>query len=151
MRGTKVPDTDHVVRHTKRSNILPTGRVSAVAFMLRPSMPDGKPEEYLSVNWLEHLHPADTDTQMRMVRDEFAANLRLSRSQKLLRLNVGTTTRNVAEKMEDGRHISVHHAELPTSPSHSGVYDCRPDEEMIAELIAETVIGIYDAIAAPPS
>jgi hypothetical protein len=105
------------------------------------------PEEYLSVNWLEYLHPTDTAIQTEKVRAELGANLTLSRTQKLLRLNAGQTRQYVTQKMEDGRALGFHHAELVTSPSHSGIYDCRPDHEMIAELIAETVV---DAIAAKP-
>ena len=143
MRGKSIPDTDHVVRHTKGSNVHETGRVSGAAFMLRATTP---PEEYLSVNWLEHLHPTDIAIQTEKVRAEFAANLKLSRTQRLLRLGIGNTRQYVAQKME-GRSLAFHHEALPTSASHSGIYDCRPDQEMIADLIAETVIDIIAATA----
>jgi hypothetical protein len=112
-------------------------------------MPDGQPEEYLSVNWLEYLHGTDTNVQIERARSELGANLRLSRSHRLLKLSVGDTRKDVAQKMMDGRQLAFHHAWLTTSHSHSGVYGYRPEDEMVADLIAETVTERFDAVAAP--
>lgn len=143
MRGNPIADTDHVVRHCRPSYV-DNGRVSGEAF--KPRLIDGKPEEYVSVLWLEHAHPTDLATQLEIVRAELAAIRSVKASHKLAMLNVGSTKSQVEKQSLDQRVLGFHHEPInPKCPSHSGIYDCRLDDDLIADLIATTVISIVPA------
>ncbi len=45
----------------------------------------------------------------------------------------------------DGRNLEVLHDPLMNDPSHSGIYNLKQDDELIAELILETVRESYSA------
>ena len=69
MKGDRVPDKDHIARQCGGANVHEDGTIDGAAFRLR-ERPDGW-EEYLSVNWLEHLGPADRLRQLEILRQVF--------------------------------------------------------------------------------
>lgn len=55
-----LPNEDHVARLCKGSSA-PTGMPTPASFAFRPSNDGGWKDAYLSVNWLEFLHPEQSD------------------------------------------------------------------------------------------
>ena len=108
-------------------------------------MPDGRPEDYASVNWLEHYGSRDGAAQLAQVRKELSAQRAISKSSKLVELNIGRTCINVAAKSPDGCQLQVRHLPLERSPSHAGIFGYAPDDELIADLIAQTVMAVHPA------
>ena len=67
-------------------------------------------------------------------------------------LNVGVVKTKVQRESPDGRLLRVlHDPEEPDDPSHSGIYELRPDNELVAELIAQVVQEKYPARAQSPT
>ena len=64
MKGVLLPNSDHVARYWKPS-FVQDGLPTQTAFLLR----DG--EEYLSINWLEHLNAQDVSVAVARVRAGF--------------------------------------------------------------------------------
>jgi len=64
---------------------------------------------------------------------------------KIAVLNVGEVRKKVLTESPDGRNLEVLHAPLMNDPSHSGIYNLKQDDELIAELILETVRESYSA------
>lgn len=57
-----LPNKDHVARTCKGSSIDgPTGRPTPASFAFRPNADGSWKDTYLSVNWLEYLHPEEAD------------------------------------------------------------------------------------------
>jgi len=50
-----------------------------------------------------------------------------------------------AAKSPDGCRLQVRHLPLERSPSHTGIYGYTPEDELIADLIAQTVTAIHPA------
>jgi hypothetical protein len=46
---------------------------------------------------------------------------------------------------QDRRNLKVLHNPEVNDPSHSGIYNLKPDYELIAELILQTVLEAYPA------
>ena len=53
----------------------------------------------------------------------------------------------MAAKSPDGRRLQVRHLPLERSPSNAGIFGYAPDDEMIADLIAQTVTAIHPAVS----
>jgi hypothetical protein len=141
MKGQAIPDSDHVGRYCKASTV-ENGEISAAAFMLRET------EEYLSVNWLEELNRSDRAIQIRDLRSLYATKLRVGTAARIAVLNVGALRAKVEGESPDSRLLRVlHEPEEPDDPSHAGIYDVSHDDEIIAELIAQTVLEKYPARA----
>jgi len=145
VKDDKIPDEHHVVRHCRGSHVLASGRVVGAAFLLRQAMPDGRPEDYASVNWREYYRSLDGASQLAEVRKELSAQRAISKSSKLVELNIGRTCVNVAAKSPDGCQLQLRHLPLERSPSHAGIYGYTPEDELIADLIAQTVTAIHPA------
>ena len=60
-----------------------------------------------------------------------------------LLLYVGKVRDKVIKESPDGRNLEVLHEPEPDDPSHSEIYNLRQDDELIAELILETVRETY--------
>jgi hypothetical protein len=139
MKGQEVPDSDHVARYCKPST-LEGDEVQATAFMLRAG------EEYISVNWLENLNYPDRDSEIRSLQSLYSRKLNVGSAARIAILNVGTFRAKVTNESPDMRQLHVlHEPLLPEDPSHSGIYGVSDDDEMIAELIAQTVLEKYPA------
>ena len=140
MRGDRVPDQDHVARYCPFSKLSPDGQIQATAFMLRSD------EVSLSVNWLEFLECSSRDNEIIEIRKIYSQKFRSVGAQaKLAILNVGEMRENVLTRTQDRRNLEVLHEPLVNDQSHSEIYNLRPDEEFIAELILETVCESHSA------
>lgn len=140
MKGQILPDSDHVARYCKGSTV-DDGEVQATAFMLR----DG--EEYLSVNWLEDLNWPDRKSEIGALQELYSRKLSVRTAARIAILNVGTFRTKVAHESPDMRRLRVSHEPIPEDPSHTGIYDFSSDDDIIAELIAQTVLEVYPARA----
>lgn len=138
MRGDKIPDTDHIVRFCKPMQA-PEGQIQATAFMLRPV------DKYLSVNWLEYLNCSNRDHEINEIRNVYSEKLNVGARAKIAVLNVGEIRKKVLTESPDGRNLEVLYDPLINDLSHSGIYNLKQDDELIAELILETVRDSYSA------
>ena len=146
MNDDKVPDKDHIARLCLPSKI-EDEKIQASAFMLR------KDEKELSVNWLEFLNCTDRDDEISEIRNVYSAKFTVSKTAKLAVLNVGELRMKIAEESPDHRTLEVVHTPIISSgpdlgdPSHSEIYNLMPDNELIAELILQTIQQTYPARA----
>ena len=142
MKGDLLPDRDHIARYCKPTQA-PKGQIQATAFMVRSG------EESLSVNWLEYLNCSSRDHEITEIRNTYASKFnRVGANAKIAVLNVGEVREKVLTESEDKRNLEVLHDPIedePSDPSHSGVCNLKPDDELIAELILETVLEDYHA------
>lgn len=140
MRGDTIPDKNHIARYCKPTQA-PDGQIQATAFMLRAD------EESLSVDWLEFLNCSSRESEITKIRNIYSTRFRsVGASAKIAVLNVGEVREKVLKESQDRRNLEVlHNPENPDDPSHSGIYNLKQDDEMIAELILETVHEAYSA------
>jgi hypothetical protein len=141
MKGDQIPDPDHIARFCKPMQA-PEGQIQATAFMLRSD------EEYLSVNWLEYLNCSNRDHEINEIRNVYSEKLNVGARAKIAVLNVGEVREKVLTESPDKRNIEVLHEPIENDayePSHSGIYKLKQDDELIAELILETVHEVYPA------
>jgi len=140
---TTIPDTDHVARYCSPSKI-GKGKIQATAFHLKISRTP--PEDYLSVNWLEHLHATDRLEQIAALKPSLKAKLpHLNNSAKIAVLNVGTAKTIAADVV--ALALSVKHIGHRADISYSGIWGpSEMDHEVVAQLLAEVVqYPLYDA------
>jgi hypothetical protein len=65
---------------------------------------------------------------------------------RLAVLHLQTMIDHVQSSTPDARRLTAHHEPiLPYDPSHSGVYGYTADDQLIADLIAQTVQEVYRA------
>ena len=141
MRGDKIPDPDHIARFCRPMQA-PEGQIQATAFMLRSD------EEYLSVNWLEYLNCSNRDHEINEIRNIYSEKFNVGARAKIAVLNVGEVREKVLTESPDKQNIEVLHDPIENDlydPSHSGIYNLKQDDELIAELILETVHENYPA------
>lgn len=138
MKGDKIPDQNHIARYCKPTQVS-DGRIQATAFMLRVG------EESLSVNWLEFLNCSSRESEITEVRKIYSKKLNIGLHAKIAILNVGEVRQKVLTESPDGRNLEVIHDPLIDDPSHSGIYNLKQDDELIAELILETVHEAHSA------
>ncbi|MFH1673357.1 MAG: hypothetical protein ABIF87_08030 [Pseudomonadota bacterium] len=133
MKGDRIPDPDHIARFCRPGQVADE-QIQATAFMLRSD------EESLSVNWLEFLNCSSREHEIIEIRNIYSAKLNVGARAKIAVLNVGEVREKVLTESSDRRNIEVLHDPLEDDdPSHSGAYNLEPDNELIAELILETV------------
>lgn len=138
MKGDKIPDQHHIGRYC-RSTHTSDGQIQATAFMLRSG------EEILSVNCLELLNCSGRESEVAQLRTIYATKLNVGARAKIAILNVGEVRNHVLDESPDRRNLKVLHDPQSEDPSHSGIYNLREDDELIAELIRKTVRGTYSA------
>ncbi|MDP2645946.1 MAG: hypothetical protein Q8P24_13485 [Desulfobacterales bacterium] len=138
MIGDPLPDQDHICRYCSVTKITENGSITGAAFQLR------SPDKYLSVNWLEFFQLADRQGQIKEVRK--AIRLKPGASAKLAVLNVEEMVNFVRTQSPDARKLRVLHEPEENDPSHSGIYGFGHDDNLIADLIAETVQELYPAV-----
>lgn len=114
-------------------------RIQASAFFLR------RDESYLSVNWLENLGCPTRELEIEKIRNTYRKKLHIRQRDKIAVLNVGETREQVYSESPDRRNIVFIHDPAIGDPSHGGIYNLNPDNELIAELILETVCASYPA------
>ena len=138
MKGSVIPDNDHVARLCLPKHV-DDGQIQATAFLLRAG------EESLSVNWLEFLKCQNRESEIDEIRAVYSKKFTIGKRARIAILNVGETRKKVLTESPDGRNLEVLHAPLMNDPSHSGIYNLKQDDELVAELILETVRESYSA------
>ncbi len=139
MKGEKIPDQNHIARFCRPMQA-PEGQIQATAFMLRAD------EESLSVNWLEFLNCSSRESEITKIRTIYSETFSsVGARAKIAILNVGEVRKKVLTESPDGRNLEVLHDPLINDLSHSGIYSLKQDDELIAELILETVRESYSA------
>ena len=138
MKGDIIPDNNNIARLCKPSTI-DNGQIQAPAFFLGPK------EDSLSVNWLEFLKCTNREREITIIREIYSQKLIVSEKAKVAILNVGKIRKNVRTFSTDHRNLGVLHDPLDIDPSHSGIYNLKQKEQLIAELILETVLEAYPA------
>ena len=130
MRGQAIPDTDHVSRYCKPS-VVENGLPLVGAFVPRPT------EEFVSVNWLEHLGSKDLATALERVRVRFQSrSYSLRPNGRFVVLGVG---RAIVAAAEIQRQIHFEHLPLQDDDSHAGILGIGEDDLAIATEIARLV------------
>lgn len=133
MIGDKIPDQDHIARYCSPIHA-PGGKIQATAFMLRQS------DTSLSVNWLEYFQCSSRHRAIAELRKVYSAKkLTIKVDGRIAVLNVGEVRMQVLTESPDRRILEVLHDPKENDPSHSGIYNLRYDDELIAELILETI------------
>lgn len=139
MNGEKIPDQNHIARFVRPMQA-PDGQIQATAFMLRPT------EKGLSVNWLEFLNCSSRDKEISEIREIYSKTfLTVGARAKIAVLNVGEVREKVLTESSDYRNLEVIHDPLQNDPSHSEIHKLKQDDELIAELILQTVRETYQA------
>jgi len=145
MKGDKIPNYDHVARYCKPITV-EDGQIQATAFMVRMG------EESLSVNWLEFLNCSSRENEIAELRKIYSRKFnKVGTSAKIAVLNIGEVCEKVLTKSPDRRKLEVLHDPIENDPSHkndpshSGIYNLKQDDELIAELILELVRETYSA------
>jgi len=138
MKGDTIPDQNHIARFCRPMQA-PEGQIQATAFMLRAD------EESLSVNWLEFLNCSSRENEITKMRTIYSETFTVGARAKIAILNVGEVRKKVLTESPDGRNLEVLHDPLINDLSHSGIYNLKQDDELIAELILETVRDSYSA------
>jgi hypothetical protein len=138
MKGDKIPDQNHIARFCRPMQVADR-QIQATAFMLRVG------EESLSVNWLEFLNCSSRKSEIAELRKIYSSKLKVGSHAKIAVLNVGGVREKVLTESPDRRNLEVLHNPELDDPSHSGIYNLRQDDELIAELILETVHETYPA------
>jgi len=109
------------------------------AFLLRRE----KGEQDLSVNYLEFFNCPNREIAINRVKETI--DLKLQPGSKFAVMNVGNVKKRVSEETTDKRKLKIVHTPSPNDPSHSQISNLDPDNELIAELIVQTVIEVYSA------
>jgi len=139
MKGDKIPDQYHITRYCQPKYIL-DGQIQPGAFKLRAG------EESLSVDWLEFLNCSSRESEITKIRNIYSTRFRsVGASAKIAVLNVGEVRQKVLTESPDGRNLVIIHYPLIDDPSHSGIDNLKQNDELIAELILETVREAYSA------
>lgn len=143
MKDDPIPPEHNISRYCGGGSLLSNGEVSGASFMLREDEP------YLSVNWLEHLNLSDRSAEIAEIRRVLATKLTVGKTAKIAILKVGQVQGHVRRESPDQRALRILHRpdeppELP-DPSHSGIFDMKLDDKLIADLIAQTVTETHSA------
>ena len=138
MKCDRIPDNNHISRLCLPKHVQ-DNQIQATAFQLRSN------ENYLSVNWLEFLNCPGRENEIEEIRKTYMENFDIGRRAKIAVLNVGEVRYKVLTESEDGRNLEVYHEPEINDPSHSGIYNLKQGDELIAELILETVLESYPA------
>ena len=141
MKGDSIPDQHHVARLCDNKHI-DGGFIQATAFMLKSR------DDSLSVNWLEFLNCSCRESEIDELRNTYSRKLKLGAKAKIAVMTVGEVREKVLKESPDRRNLKALHDPqygIVNDPSHSGIYNLKHDDELIAELILETVQETYPA------
>ena len=98
--------------------------------MIRPD------EDFLSVNWLEYFGDIGREAQLAEIRRHIRLSLAVTGTFAIL--NVGKTVEYVRTN-SDIQTFAVLYEPTPEDPSHSGIHGYTHEDDLVADLIAETV------------
>jgi hypothetical protein len=144
MKGDIIPDAHHVSRLCGGSHIREDGTISATAFKPRSG------ETYISVNWLEFLSLPDRGAELAELRRVLSTKRKIGGTAKFATLNAGEIAAAVREQTRNRIAISVRHEPeadpgRPQDPSHAGIYGVPEDDNIVVELIAQSIREIHSA------
>jgi hypothetical protein len=134
-----LPDEHHFTRYVGASKIYPSfdgkRRVDSDRFLPRPDYPPGAgPEEFVSVDWLEHFQGISRRQQLDQVCNALQGRgITVSRYGGFAVVNVFETK---TAGLNNGRTLRVRTTGEPDDPSHSGIYGLTPEDDIIAQEIA---------------
>jgi len=140
MKDDPIPTDDHISRLCFPKHV-DEGQVQPTAFLLRK----GEPE--LSVDWLEILNCPGREEEIAKLRDVYSSRVAVKASAKVAILNVGEACENVREESPDNRQLYILHDPIGEDISHSAIFNLIEDDELIAELLLETVSETHQAKA----
>ena len=138
MKGDTIADPHHIARLCNPKHI-DEEVIQATAFRLRVG------EENLSVDWLEFLNCSSRGNEITKLRHIYSGKFKVPTRARVGVLNVGQMRDKVRQESPDRRNLNVLHNPKDNDPAHSGIYDLKQDDEMIAELILESVLETYSA------
>ena len=142
MTGDELPDSDHVVRYVKPSNVQ-NGIVNAEEFV--------GGSNGVSVNWLEYFQERSTDEQLGEVRR--CIQLTIRPNGRFARLNVGDTKGRVSGASRNLDFLHDPQAARPPfepDPSHGLIAglpaEDSPEAMLVADMISECILELHPAI-----
>ena len=143
MKGDRIPNDDHISRLCFPKHV-DEEQIQSTAFLLRKGEPD------LSVDWLEVLNCPTRADEIKRMREVYSSRLTVGAKAKIAILNVGEVCEKVQTESPDRRRLDILHDPIDLENgeidiSHSGIYNLRADDELIAELILETVSETHHA------
>ncbi len=146
MKGDQITNQDHVARYCSFQK-LSDGIPQPTAFMLKREKLGRPAEKSLSVNWMEYLNCPNRENEINEIRRIYLRTFPggVGAQAKIAVLNVGETREKVKEESPDRRNLEVLHDPKTNDQSHSGIYNLRQNDHVIAELIAQTVHESYSA------
>ena len=136
MRGDKIPDQHHIARLCNPKHISEE-QIQATAFMLR------KNEKSLSVNWMEFLNCSSRGSEIIELQNIYSRKLKVAASAIIGVLNVWEVREKVFTESLDRRNLEILHDPQLNDTSHSGIFNLKDDDILIAELILKIVRETY--------
>ncbi len=130
----EIEDAFHCARLTKATQQRDDGGVEGDAFALRSG------EEYLSLNCLD-LFGGDREEQLSALRRVVGLKLNVSKTALFSILNVGYTKQIV----EPYASLDFIHQPQPDDETHCGLYGLEYNDELVQDLIAESVLEVATA------
>lgn len=144
MKGDDIPGEHHLTHYCGFAQIHEDdGTIDGSAFIPREG------EESVSLNWMEYFSRLSEDQQLAEIRLVLTSKMRRIGAQAVLAiLNARTTCDQAVKK---SRKISVKHDPLVPppydDPSHSGIYGLTIKDDVLGELIAQSVLRTVPAKA----
>jgi hypothetical protein len=137
MTSQAIPNDNHVSRYVKPTQITETltgiRKANTHVFRLRADHPPGSgPEEFVSVDWLEYFQ-GDISQQLIAICHVLkeVRGFGVSAYGGFAVVQVGKV-----KEADPGRPISVKTLGEQHDPSHSGIYGLTPEDDVIAQKIA---------------
>ena len=134
MEIVEITDAFDCARLAKGTQIRNDDRVEGDAFALRTG------ESYLSMNCLDLLD-GDRSEQLEALRAVLDRKLKGSGTARLAIINVGGTKRSVLPHAV----LNFEHEPEPDDESHCGMYGLEYNNELVQDLIAESVVDVVKA------
>ena len=129
----KLPTEDHIARYCS-AIYTNEGEIMATAFMLKPT------EDYLSVNWIEHLKCINRENEIAMLRNIYKTKNLKGKAAKIGVMKVGDVLDRIIPR---NPKIEIRHNPAPPDLSHSGIFNLEHDDLAVAELIRQTLLQTY--------
>jgi hypothetical protein len=132
-----IPDIDHISRLCHKKTIQ-EGKIQGSAFLPRLE------EDSVSVNWLEYLKLSTRESEICELWNIYSRKFKKIKGAQITILNVGELREQVLKNSSDKRKLAVLHDPILedsplNDPSHSGIYNLRPDDVEIAEIFLQII------------
>jgi len=133
----EILDTFDCARLVKATQKREDGKIDGAAFAVRQG------ESYLSLNCLD-LISGGHDTRIQHLREILRKKLHIRKASSLAILNVGKTK----DAVKDRATLEFLHRPEPDDKTHCGLYGVEYNDELVQDLIAQSVIEIASAYSA---